>query len=87
MGKFKIENKIAAGAVFLMVVTNPLVAVHVNEAVNYVFDQIIANSGIVGFISLGYLVALYAVNYHKANKLHIPTKAAKTLKAGKLIET
>lgn len=73
-----LKNKLVVLAVFLLVVTNPLVAVHVEDGVNWVFYQIILYSGLVELLSLAFLVTLYVISYRRTNKVNVPKKTAKT---------
>jgi hypothetical protein len=74
----KITNKIAVAAGVLMFVTNPLVAVHVNDGVNWAFNRIIEFSGIVSGIGLVYIIALFVIRDRQHSKLNVPvTKKAK----------
>lgn len=74
----KKSNLIALIAVFLLIVTNPLVAVHIETGIQWVFLQIIDNSGYVGFACLGYLVGLHAYREYIKGRVKIPKTAKKS---------
>jgi hypothetical protein len=81
----KIANKLAIGAVVLMLVTNPLIAVYVNTAVDWAFVQIISFSGYVAIGGLAYLVGLFVYRDHAHNKTSVPKTVrakAHTTKSG-----
>lgn len=75
---FNLKNKLAIVAFLLMVTTNPLVAVHVNDGVNWIFNQIIAYSGYVSLVALFYIVGLAVFYYRRATMLNMPVKTSKT---------
>lgn len=79
----KIQNKLVVVGAVLIATTNVFVAVHINDAVNWFFDNvIIANSGIVSGVSGAYIVGLYFYKEYKANRVHVPKKSKVTTKSG-----
>lgn len=75
----RLTTKVEVGAWALLVVINPLVITHVNDGINWVFDNlIIANSGIVMFVAVGVIGVIRLISYRKANKVNVPHKTAKT---------
>lgn len=84
MKKISWTNRIAIIAVLLMITTNPLVAVHINVAIDAAFNTIIENSGFVSAGALVYLVGLFVWKEYKTSKVNIPSKPKKA--AGKFLE-
>lgn len=78
----KITNKIAIGAVGLLVLTNPLVAAQVDIVLSMAFSLIMQYSGYVSAVALVYLVTLFVVREKRKSPLKVPKNGTKVKGSG-----
>lgn len=86
MRRLALKDKVSLMLLVGAILTNPLLGQYVLTAMDFAFRALFSIGAYVTLVAVGWMLVLLAVQYVKSERLNIPSKTAKTNKAGKFIE-
>lgn len=83
----KTIDKVAIIALLVILLTNQWAIGYIDYALEVFITQLIQKGMFVNATATGVLFVVFLIKYKQANSLHIPSKTAKTKRAGKYLES
>lgn len=84
----KVIDKVAIASMGVILITNPASSQFILDGLDYIFQQIFIHASPINFVASGVMIVYIGYKmYATRERVNVPKKSAKTLKAGKLIET